>query len=221
MTAPEGLCWLCNKHGKLSKEHIPPEKAFNNFPLLYEKVAERSRQTGFLEWEPAGPRQRGLSFRSLCEKCNNTYGSIYGSAYVNLVKRIADRIGDVQELHQLSLFGIERPLAVLKQVMLQFVTANGANFVRSNEWVASFIRERKKTDFPRNVYVYLFASNHRLSRKTGVSSHIDLVARRTHVTAEFTFWPLGTVMSFSSEGGQAIDSHSSLVAICIRLQRVG
>jgi hypothetical protein len=198
MTAPQGFCWLCNKQGKLTKEHIPPESAFNNFPLLYEKVIEGSRQTGVVEWVPER-RQRGLYFHSLCEKCNNTFGRVYGGAYVDLVKRIAERIGDVQEFHQLSLLGVRRPLAILKQIMLQFVTANGANFVRSNEWVAAFIRDRKKTEFPRDVYVYLFATNHRLSRKSGVSSHIDLIAKRTHVTAEFTFWPLGTVMSFAGE----------------------
>jgi hypothetical protein len=198
MTAPEGFCWLCNKYGKLTKEHIPPESAFNDCPLLYEKVIERSRQTGVVEWG-ANRRQRGLYFHSLCERCNNTYGRVYGGAYVDLVRRIAERIGDVQEFHQLSLLGIKRPLAILKQVMLQFVTANGANFVRSNEWVAPFIRNRRSNSFPRDVFIYLFASNAAMSRKSGVSSHIDLVAKLSHVTAEFTFYPLGTVMSFNGE----------------------
>jgi hypothetical protein len=198
MTAPEGYCWLCSRFGKLTKEHIPPESAFNNFPLLFEKIVDRSRQTGVLEWA-AGGLQQGLYFRSLCEECNNKYGRLYGGAYVDLVREIAERIGNVQQFHQLSLLGVKRPLAILKQVMLQFVTANGANFVRGNDWVAPFIRSRRKTDFPQDVFVYLFASNARMSRKTGVSSHIDLVAHRTHVTAEFTFWPLGTVMSFSGE----------------------
>ncbi len=122
--APEGNCWLCNKYGKLTKEHIPPASAFNDFPLLFEKVVERSKQTEVVEWE-AEPRDRGLCFRSLCQKCNNNYGRLYGEAYVKLVKRISERIGDVREFHKLSLFGIKRPLAILKQVMLQFVTANG------------------------------------------------------------------------------------------------
>jgi hypothetical protein len=198
MSAPDGYCWLCNKYGKLTKEHIPPESAFNESPLLFERVVERSRQTGVVGWG-AERAQRGLYFRSLCEECNNKYGRLYGGAYVDLVKRIAERIGDVREFHKLSLLGVKRPLAILKQVMLQFVTANGANFVRNNDWVAPFIRSRKKTDFPQNVYVYLFASNARMSRKSGVSSHIDLVAQRSYVTAEFTFWPLGTVMSFAGE----------------------
>ena len=73
MSAIQGYCWLCNKFGKLTKEHIPPESAFNDCPLLYEKVAERSHQTGVVEWIP-DRRQKGLYFHSLCAKCMQSRG---------------------------------------------------------------------------------------------------------------------------------------------------
>lgn len=198
MTAPDGHCWLCGKFGKLTKEHIPPQAAFNDFPLLYEKITERSKRTGSMEWE-AGEPQQGLYFRSLCEQCNNRYGRIYGSAYVNLVRRVAERVGDVQEFHRISITGIQYPLRILKQIMLQFVTANGPNFVRANDWVAPFIRDKDKRNFPDGVYAYVFASNATMSRKSGVSAFRDLLSGRTNVVAEFTFWPLGTLMSFNGE----------------------
>ena len=139
MPAPEGHCWLCNQFGKLSKEHIPPEKAFNDCPLLLMKVDERSTKKGVLEWTP-DRQQRGVYFRSLCEACNNRYGSWYGGAYVDLVRRIAERIGDVQDFHRTSVVGVKRPLSILKQVMLQFVTANGPGFVRANDWGCSIYK---------------------------------------------------------------------------------
>jgi hypothetical protein len=182
----------------MTKEHIPPEKAFNNFPLLYQKIAERSTQEGVVHWK-GEKTQRGLYFRSLCEACNNKHGSAYGGAYVDLVRQVAERVGNVREFHKMSLLGVKRPLAILKQVMLQFVTANGAHFVTANPWVAPFIRSRTQMQFPRDVYVYIFASNACLSRKSGVSAHVDLLTGRTTVVAEFTFWPLGTVMSFGEE----------------------
>jgi len=197
MPAPEGHCWLCNRYGKLTREHIPPESAFNDCPLLLMKVDERSSKTGLLEWTSSQDFQRGLYFRSLCQGCNNRYGSKYGGAYVDLVRRIAERIGDIRECHRTSILGIKRPLAILKQVMLQFVTANGPNFVRTNEWVAPFIRNRLNTAIPRDIAIYVFASNARTSRNSGVSAHID--TKGTHVVSEFTFWPLGTVISFQGE----------------------
>src|SRR5208337_3390410 len=89
MNAPQGHCWLCNKYGKLSKEHIPPKKAFNDCPLLLMKIDEHSTKKGVLEWAP-DRQQRGVYFRSLCEACNNRYGAWYGEAYVHLVRRIAE-----------------------------------------------------------------------------------------------------------------------------------
>ncbi len=196
MPATQGHCWLCNQFGKLSKEHIPPEKAFNDCPLLLMKVDERRTKAGVLEWA-LDRRQRGVYFRNLCEVCNSKYGSLYGGAYVDLVKRIAERIGDVQDFHRISILGVERPLAILKQVMLQFVTANGPGFVRANDWVAPFIRSRTNTTIPKDIGIYLFASNRQGMRKTGVSAHMDLnMSSDAKIVAEFTFWPLGTVVSF-------------------------
>ena len=199
MLAPDGYCWLCNKYGKLTKEHIPPEKAFNACPLLLKKIDERSVQSGVMAWVGRTPYQHGMWFHSLCGECNNGYGGKYGRAYVDLVQRIAERIGDVPFFHKASILGVQRPLAILKQVMLQFVTANGASFVRTNEWVAQFITQQYNTQIPRHVCIYLFASNMRGSRSSGVSAHIQLEKMRTNVVAEFTFWPLGTVISFDGE----------------------
>jgi hypothetical protein len=195
MPAPEGNCWLCGKYGKLSKEHIPPESAFNDCPLLLMKVKKRTSE---LAWEPRDSFTRGIWFRSLCERCNNKYGSKYGEAYVGLVRSVADRIGDVPHFHMISILGVRRPLAILKQVLLQFVTANGPKFVQTNDWVAPFVREPKNQQFPRDVGVYLFASNTRGSRNSGVSGHV-LSGGRTNIVSEFSFWPLGTVMSFGGE----------------------
>jgi hypothetical protein len=198
MPAPEGHCWLCHRYGKLSKEHIPPESAFNDCPLLLLKIAERCNKTGVLEWTPQGP-QKGLYYRSLCEECNNKCGRLYAPPYVDLVRRVAERIGDVQDFHRISLFGIKRPLAILKQIVFQFVTANGEFFVQANEWVGPFVRARTNGEIPRNVCIYVFASNTPGSRKSGVSSHLALTTGRSHVVSEFSFWPLGTVISFDGE----------------------
>jgi hypothetical protein len=201
MPAPEGFCWLCNKFEKLTKEHIPPEKAFNDCPLLLAKIDERCAQAGSqLYFAPHTKYSKGLCFHTLCSDCNNRYGSKYGGAYVDLVKKVAERIGDIPCFHKTSIIGIKRPIRILKQVMLQFVTANGAKFVYANEWVAPFVREPRNTEIPKNIGIYLFASNTRGARTTGVSAHIDLsLPYKSAVVAEFTFWPLGTVISFDGE----------------------
>jgi hypothetical protein len=201
MPAPEGFCWLCNKFGKLTKEHIPPEKAYNDCPLRLAKIDERSSQAGSqLYFAPHTEYKKGLCFHTLCGDCNNRYGTKYGGAYVDLIRKIAERIGDIPYFHKVSILGVKRPLRILKQVMLQFVTANGAKFVQENDWVSPFVRNPKNTQIPKNVGIYLFASNTRGARTSGVSAHIDLSSSCGRaIVAEFTFWPLGTVISLDGE----------------------
>src|SRR5579863_4782705 len=158
MVAPQGHCWLCARYGTMTKEHIPPESAFNDFPLLLMKVDERSADTGAMEWAAGQSFGHGMYVRSVCEGCNNKCGYRYGGAYVDLVRRVAERIGDVQEFHSISILGVKRPLAVLKQVLFQFVSTNGPGFVKANDWVAPFIRKTTNQSLPPEVGIYLFAS---------------------------------------------------------------
>jgi hypothetical protein len=204
MAAPIGPCWLCGKVRPLTREHIPPEAAFNDCPLLLQRVSELSSRAGELEWTPGTQFREGMWFRSLCEKCNNKYGRWYGPAYVNLVKRIAERVGDIQTYHTILIAGVHKPLEILKQVVMQFVTANGANFVRANEWVSGFVRNQTNQSIPGDVHIYAFASNMRGARTTGVSAHLDLAGRKENVVAEFSFWPLGTVMSWNALGDRRL-----------------
>ena len=155
--------------------------------------------SGHINWVPSELKRTGLYTRSLCEHCNNTYGRIYGPAYVDFVRQIAERIGDVDEYHRLQLSGVRWPLRILKQVMLQFVTANGSGFVRAKPWVAPFVRDRLKQGLPDDVCVYLFATNQAGGRTTGIAAHLNLELRKSNTMAEFTFWPLGTVVSLDGE----------------------
>ncbi|MGD0797674.1 MAG: hypothetical protein ABR910_08110 [Acidobacteriaceae bacterium] len=80
--------------------------------------------------------------------------------------------------------------------MLQFVTANGDGFVRANKWVAPFIRSRENREIPNEIGIYLYATNCSGAKVTGIGAQFDLSSGRGDVLAEFTFWPLGTVLSF-------------------------
>jgi hypothetical protein len=195
MPAPEGKCWLCGKYGKLTKEHIPPERAFNNREVLLAKVDEMQLAQGRVGWTH-DRTQHGYYVRSLCGDCNNAIGRKYGGAYVDLVANIAERIGDVQDYHQMTVSGIKRPLAILKQIVAQFVTANGAAFVRANNWVEPFVRDTLCRQLPPEIRIYLYASNRPRIRTTGIGAQFDLTTGRSSISADFVAWPLGKVLAF-------------------------
>ena len=60
---------------------------------------------------------------------------------------------------------------------------------------------------PEDIGVYLYASNIEGCRRTGISSHFDLARNERNIISEFSFWPIGTVMSFGRL------SHSELAPI--------
>ena len=73
-------------------------------------------ELGTIDWTPNQRFDRGLYVRSVCARCNNQCGYRYGGAYVDLVRRVAERIGDVQDFHSVSILGVKRPLAILKHI---------------------------------------------------------------------------------------------------------
>jgi hypothetical protein len=72
-----GNCWLCGQYRKLTREHIPAEAAFNDRPILWNTIRERSVQTGRLEWQTRV--EDGLVVRSLSGECNSRGGAKYGT----------------------------------------------------------------------------------------------------------------------------------------------
>lgn len=192
----EGNCWLCGKHGPLTLEHIPPHAAFNEHPLLLQRVSERSKETGVLTWERGRLHQRGLASRSLCARCNNRAGQRFAPPYIQLIKTVAERVGSIQVRHFMTVQKIKKPQLILRQIIQQFVTANGPTFVDANDWVRPFLQPESRTLLPPDVCVYLFATNRAAARTTGISGHVYAGKNQVRIVSEFTFWPLGTVLSY-------------------------
>ncbi len=190
----EGQCWLCGRWRELTREHIPPRSAFNNHPILLYTVEENTRRTGRVEW--AGRVEQGLVVRSLCGECNSRGGGQYGSHYADFIARVAPAVERARDREQIIISGVQRPLSILKQIMQTFVSANGPDFVAANPWIRKFIRNSKNKEWPQSLFAYLFATNSRECRKSGLSAVYDFGKKKIRTVAEFSFWPLGMVLSF-------------------------
>jgi len=192
----EGVCWLCGRFGKLTREHIPPRAAFNDNSVLLLAVEEKTRETGRLEW--AGKVEEGLIVRSLCGDCNSRGGGQYGSHYVDFISKVAPIVERAKDRKEFTVSGVKRPLSILKQIMQSFVSANGPSFVEANPWIRKFIRNSRNKEWSPDLFAYIFATNTRGGRKSGLGAFFDFGKKRIRTVAEFTFWPLGMVLSFDS-----------------------
>lgn len=141
-------------------------------------------------------RESGLIVVSLCGECNSWCGGQYGGHYVEFIRKIAEPVERARNGAQIFAAGIRRPLSVLKAITQSFVSANGPAFVGANPWVRKFLRNSRNREWPADTHLYLFATNSRGGRKSGVSGFYEIPRRQAHVVAEFTFWPLGTVLTF-------------------------
>jgi hypothetical protein len=192
-----GKCWLCGQWAKLTREHIPPHSAFNDRPILMFAIAENTLKTGRLQW--AGKVEEGMIVKSLCAECNSRGGSKYGTHYADFISKVALIVEKARNGDHILISGVKRPLSLLKQSMQSFVSANGPYFVNANPWVRKFIRSSRNQDWPPDVFAYMFATNSSGGRRTGVMSFYDIAQRKIETVAEFTFWPIGVVLSFGQE----------------------
>jgi hypothetical protein len=193
-----GNCWLCGAYGALTREHIPPKSVYNSERVQLEKVSEEDQHRGRLVWVAGDEHRGGYSLFSLCVRCNNRAGRSFAPAYKQLCNRIAEKLPSTPLLGQITLSGITNPQLVIRQVLFQFVTANGAEFVDANPWVRETLLTRKLHPLPSEVHVYLFAVKSPTLKNTGVSGRLVAGSPDVQVFSEFTFWPLGTVLSWGA-----------------------
>jgi len=78
-----GQCQICGKYGKLTFEHIPPQKAFNDRTArVYSGLDLIKRDNGEkVRWKQ---QQGGKGDYTLCEECNNNTGAWYANEYIKM-----------------------------------------------------------------------------------------------------------------------------------------
>jgi hypothetical protein len=190
-------CWLCGARGPLTSEHIPPRSAFNDRPVVVQHVSPAAVAAGYVAWEDGNQQWEGHSRDSLCSKCNHRGGRTLVPSYRDFVRQIAERVSTRIPLQTIHIESVRNPQLIFRQVLMQFVSSNGASFVDANPWIKPFLLTRQPCSIPDDVYVYLFATQMRGMRTSGISGHVLIEEGRYRVVSEFTHWPLGTVLSFT------------------------
>jgi hypothetical protein len=191
--AEMGYCWLCGKWRPLTEEHIPPRKAFNSAPVLEQFISDRSKQIGRISWE-LRRYEKGVVERSLCGPCNSYSGGQYGQHYVHFIRDIAERV-DRAPIGATVQVQVEYPLRLLKAVLQPFISANGKAFVDHNLWIRKFLHHSRNQEWDPLTHLYVYATPVRAGRQTGPSGMLNIFTGSIKVLSEFTFWPLGSVLT--------------------------
>jgi hypothetical protein len=196
----EGHCRVCGTYGPLSKEHVPPQRAYNIMPYVEVTLAESlKRGPGAV---PTGrKRQGGVGFYTLCNNCNNNFGSWYAPAFIEWCSQghaILERTGGNPRLiyaHHVH------PLRIIKQIIAMFFSINPDEF-RNAPTGAELVRlliNREEKGLPPGVRLYAYYNTGGQLRYNSIASLMKFDRGMAHVFTELTFPPFGYVMTLESE----------------------
>jgi hypothetical protein len=177
-----GRCRICGREGKLSFEHVPPQKAYNQEITVEYKLESWVRK----ERIKGKQRQGGIGEYTLCEQCNPDTGSWYGNEYVkwasigfdvlNTLGRNPDILSGKSTLAVVlkSVY----PLRFLKQVITCLFSvisiSPNSNFADNNPDLVRFVLDRYETDLPETYQFFL-----KLYRKPSKLRRIPIAGKLT------------------------------------------
>lgn len=197
MANPEGICNICGRLGKLSFEHVPPNKAFNDKPVL---VAKGRQLFQGLQGAQLKTRenQRGVGGYTLCVSCNNDTGGWYGRAYVDWIDQVVSLLLRVKDDSNLITchFSIH-PLRVFKQIIAMFFSVNSPRFRTCHPYLEQFVLNKEIKNLPPNIRLYAGITSSLTSRSVGVSGLLR--GSDGMVFSEIAFTPFVFVLTFDSE----------------------
>jgi hypothetical protein len=198
-----GTCCICLEEGPLTFEHIPPEAAFNDRPIILADINRLIGKDLFKELEAQRGResQRGAGRRSLCKRCNVSTGNWYVRAYVDLVEAAMPLFGKVRAGEDRIFSTTIRPLRVLKQFLTMFCSACGPGFARAHPGVPRYLLNRHSRQLPDGIEIYLALLDHEtmVARRSGITGRIDLDTGQSHTYSEFSFPPFVGVMALGND----------------------
>lgn len=193
-----GTCHLCGDFEPLSYEHVPPEAAFNNRPVvahLIDEVLEKG------SWQESKGKilQRGAGAYTLCNRCNPKTGAWYGRWFVEWVYQGMNILWATTQSPTLYYTFHIFPLRVLKQIICMFFSANGPEFRKVHPDLERFVLDKERRYLPSGVKFYAFYSVGKFARQAGVMHRFDLYHSSKSTTfSEITYPPFGYVMSFDN-----------------------
>jgi hypothetical protein len=194
--AEEGNCHLCGNYGPLSFEHVPPESAFNDRPVLLGAIDD-VWDTEFDDSKLRGKiQQRGAGAFTLCRSCNSFTGYTWAPGFASWCHQGMEIMYRASGRPTLIYMNYVLPLHVLKQICTMFFSVNGPRFRERHPWLENFVLNRESQALPEEyrVYAYFMGAGH--LRYSGVASWLQMDTGQQLVLSEITFPPYGYVLCF-------------------------
>lgn len=192
-----GMCYLCGKVDKLSFEHVPPQCAFNNKPILVQGHEELVEENSYM-YGKKRRSQRGFGKQSLCVSCNNNSGNWYAKDFCKFTEQ-GWEILKANKMPQYVLGSYEiKPLNVLKQILLMFVATDSSGVIGNIPGVREYLLNRENTNFPEKVNIHIYSNASPTKRMLGYCVVGDMDTQVISKWAEINYHPFGYFFTYDS-----------------------
>jgi hypothetical protein len=190
----ESTCRLCGAHAPLTMEHTPSKRAGNRGRMIHQVIDYVSSVASrIIKWK--AETVQGVKSKSLCGTCNNRTGSWYNPAYIKFARYCREfaRPRNAGKLCRLEL-SLHRQ-RVAKQALLSLVATSQPGLTARYPDLRTLLldKEDRRPLPPIQLWLYLKANPE--ARFTGITIALDRQRGKGHLVAEFSFWPLGWLMT--------------------------
>lgn len=194
-----GICHLCGKYTKLTKEHVPPKSAFNKGKVL--NVTGNELINAMQNKNFKGKfTQNGTSVYSLCQSCNNNAGAWYVNDYTDFCKSIVYYLIKQKAVDNKLIikndsiqFGY-----IMKQIMCMNVSFLKYETVKLFG-IDKYLLEKDKFEIDTTkfkLYCYI-NSDYKVFNATGMIIKKEL--NNSYCFASLKTFPLGFILNFNPE----------------------
>jgi hypothetical protein len=195
---PSQFCQLCSKRRANTREHLPPQAAFNAGEV-HIKYIDSTSPSGSIQFRVL-ESNNGFWVPNLCDSCNHKVGFRYGDSYSVFATQVKgyELIEGNKGRAYVNLRKIY-PLRILKQMFAMFLCA--VPFEPAPRWhgIQEFVLKRDAPLPSSAPFVYLYMNISRTGRIVPCCGITDLSNHTTIVTSEISWPPIGVVFSFQKD----------------------
>ncbi|QEA44581.1 hypothetical protein FGL83_07775 [Leuconostoc lactis] len=200
-----GECCVCGKKGKLTFEHIPPRNANNRNQVktiinpidLFENDTDFGEKIKGIDFRLSS--QKGMGDYTLCDRCNNFFGSNYVNEFIPFYNELADFFkSNYQEIIDKSNNGyldivIQANINFFrfqKQVVAMLMSTSKGVY---KQYFKEYLLDDTNTNFPNDKFKIIMNGylDYKLSRQNGQLIGFNFSGNSEIIGSEIQVFPLG------------------------------
>ncbi|MCK5450456.1 MAG: hypothetical protein KAI70_01675 [Candidatus Omnitrophica bacterium] len=189
----EECCRVCGATGDLSLEHTPAKAAFNKTSFL--ALSMRHPLEAFVQWQ-GRKVQGGSKDKTLCKTCNNNTGSWYNAEYVKFARKCAFHAKPENAGKSITLSLKAYPNRLIKQALTNICSVSQPGLCKRHRTLKELIQQKEMVASISPLKVGVFINVNNVGRSSGVTVFVDNNRKIARLIAEFSFWPLGWILTF-------------------------